>query len=168
MDQEVQKCLLDIFKTFNSEQTDQLAPESQGKLTFRQRLRRDKERLLNHDADAPAVGKRYYQVLRDAYQDMSSPSKRLKPDEDQDSQGSIDQTLKDACLGISGSPVDIGPMTDCVCSGSKELTQIEIVPFPCVCIDAFTELAKRKPGCEICVWCSEHLSEHLPGQELQL
>ena len=111
LDREVQKCLLDNFKKFNSKQTDQLAPGSQDKPTLRQRLRRDKEMLQNHDPDAPIMGKRYYQVLRDAYQNMTSPSKRWKPDEDA-VDFAVDQTLKDACLGISASPVDIGLMTD--------------------------------------------------------
>ena len=105
--------------------------------------------LRDHHTEAKAMGKRYYQVLRDAYQDMSPPSKRLKPDEDQDSQARIDQTLKDACLGISGSQVDIGLMTDFVCSGSKQLTQVEtalmyqLVVRLDVCIDAHVGLIMK-------------------------
>ena len=125
LDQEVQECLLDNFKKFNSKQTDQLAPESQEKLTLGQRLRRDKERLLHHDASAPTMGKRYYAVLRDAYQDWTSPSKRLKPEDDNDQ--SMDETLQDACLAITGSPVDVTPLNDFVGSSSKELTQMETV-----------------------------------------
>ena len=71
------------------------------------------------------MGKRYYAVLRDAYQDMTSPSKRFKSEDDSDQ--SMDETLQDACLANTGSPVDITPLTDFVCGSSKELSNIETV-----------------------------------------
>ena len=125
LDQVVQKCLLDNFKKFSSKQTDQLTPESQGELTLRKRLRRDKGRLRDQEADAPTMGKRYYAILRDAYQDWTSPSTRLKRENDTDQ--SVDETLQDACLAITGSPVDVTPLNDFVGSSSKELTQMETV-----------------------------------------
>ena len=71
------------------------------------------------------MGKRYYAILRDAYQDWTSPSKRLKPDNDLDQ--SMDESLQDACLAITGSPVDVNPLNDFVGSSSKELNQMETV-----------------------------------------
>ena len=129
LDQEVQKVISDNFKKFSSKQTDQLTwkdPESdhQDKLTLRQRLHHDKLLLSRNDPQAPTMGKRYYAVLRDAYQDWTSPSKRLKPDDlDQD----IDENLRNACLGITANPVDVNLLNDFFASTTKELNQIETV-----------------------------------------
>ena len=125
----MQKVISDNFKKFSSKQTDQLTwkdPESdhQDKLTLRQRLHHDKLLLSRNDPQAPTMGKRYYAVLRDAYQDWTSPSKRLKPD---DLDQSIDPNLQNACLGITESPVDVNILNDFFGSSSKELNQMETV-----------------------------------------
>ena len=130
LDQEVQKVITDNFRKFTSKQTDQLIvkkdPEDDNseRLTLRQRLYADKHMLAINDPRAPTMGKRYYSMLRDAYQDWTSPSKRLKPD---DLHQIIDETLQTACLAITASPVDVTLMNDFFASSSLHLNQIETV-----------------------------------------
>lgn len=74
-DETVAKCLRDNFVGWEASQTDHFLVDGR---SLRQQLSSDRRRLNAGDADAPKLGKRYYDTLRERFSSAKTPSKRLK------------------------------------------------------------------------------------------
>lgn len=74
-DETVAKCLRDNFAGWDAAQTDFYMVDGK---CLREQLASDRRRLNSGDQEAPKLGKRYYDALRQRFSPANTPSKRLK------------------------------------------------------------------------------------------
>ena len=119
-DEAVAKAIRDNFLGWEGAATDQ---HLVGGVSLRQQIKIDKKRQQNKEVDAPVMGKRYYEEVREKFLASSSPLKRLKV---LNSKEELHPELEKALVGLNLHNRKFEQIMDFVERG-PELNQLSLV-----------------------------------------